>query len=113
MQRPLVVGDENDAPLLRQHHDGLPQRAARMQSREILAAKSLLLQERDGQRITECECRRRTRCRREIVRARFLAYPGIERDVAEPRKRGAHLPDDADCAYPEPLEMFEQSEHLI
>ena len=116
--RPLAVRDDHDAALLGQHDDRLPQRtspaAARaadrvsitsstrvtqpttertagMQPREVLAAKSLVLEQRHGERVAERERDRGARRRREIVRTRLLAHPRIERHVAQPRERRARL----------------------
>ena len=50
---------------------------------------------------------------REVVRARLLAHPRVERHVAQLAERRARLPGDGDRAYPEPLQMFEQPEQLV
>ena len=139
MQFSLAVRDEHDAPLLRQHDDRLAQRAARcqdrqrihehdlfdsrheatadgaagMQPREVLAAEALVLQQRDGERVTQRKRRGRARGRCEVVRARFLAHPRVQRNVAQLRQRRADLARDGDGAYTEALEMFEQPKELI
>ena len=58
------------------------ERAARMEPREVLAPESLLLEQRHRERVAERERGGGARGRREVVRARLLAHPRVERHVA-------------------------------
>ena len=76
------------------------ERAAGMKPREVLAPESLVLEQRHGQRVAQGERGRRARGRREIVRARLLAHPRVERHVAVPAERRVRLPGDARSSAP-------------
>src|SRR4029077_10709 len=79
-----VVGD---------HHVGYPgeetlsNRATGMKPGEIVRVEPLFFEERDRERITQCEGDRRAGGRREVVRARLLLHPPVERHIAVSRER--------------------------
>src|SRR5687767_11538692 len=90
-----------------------PQRATRMQTREVLGLETLFLEQRHRQRVADCKGDRSARRWGEIQNARLLLHPGVEHNVGMPAKRGTAIPGNCNGADPEALEMFEQGDELV
>ena len=76
-------------------------------------SKSLLLQQRDGERVAQHERGGGARRRREIVRTRLFPHRRVERDVAVPAECRRRHPGDRDRLYTEALQMGQKPEQLV
>ena len=90
-----------------------PQRAPRMQAREVLTLKPLLLEERDRERIPNRQRDRRARRGREIVRARLDGHGRVEHDVGVSRHRRSTLAGERDQSNAETLEGVDEGKELV
>src|SRR6185436_9361587 len=108
-----------DREILRYHNVGNSgeeppsNRSTRMESREIIGVKSLFLQQRDGESITQRESHGGARRRSKIVRTRFFFDPSVEGNVAMPGQSRFHVARERNCAYTKALQMVEQAEHFV
>src|SRR5438093_12074577 len=84
-----------------------------MKTSEVLSAKSLLLKERDRERVSQGERRRGARGRRQIMGTGLLGHARVEHDVAVARQRRVTLTGDGDGARAEALQVREQRQELV
>src|SRR5256885_16637798 len=83
-----------------------------MEPREVIGIEALLLEQCNRERVTECERDRRARSRRKVVRTSFLLDPAVERDIAVSRQGRLRIAGQRNSAYPEALQMVEQTDDL-
>ena len=84
-----------------------------MKPGEVLAPESLLLEQRDGERVPERERDGGAGRWREVVGARLFTNRGVEPHVGMPCQRGRPVAGDRDRPYTQPLELFQQRQQLV
>src|SRR5688500_12870982 len=84
-----------------------------MQSGEIVGVEALLLEQRNGQGVTQSQRNGGAGGWSQIVRTRLLLHPRVERHIAVARESRVGVAGQRDCRYTKALQMIEQAEDFV